>query len=71
MQNPSLREEPRNRKATIIPSKDSMSILDWMRKQGRLIEQTPEPAAPLAEEDIEDIDDLIGDEEFGDFDDED
>ncbi len=71
MQNPSLREEPRNRKATIIPSKDSMSILDWMRKQGRLIEQAPEPAAPLAEEDIEDIDDLIGDEEFGDFDDDD
>ncbi len=71
MHNPSLREDPRDRKAVVIPSKGSTSIIDWLRDQGRLIEQTPEPAAANPEEDIDDIEDLIDDNEYKDEFDED
>ncbi len=66
MHNPSLREDPRDRKAVVIPSKGSTSIIDWLRSQGRLIEQAPEPATANPEEDIDDIEDLIDDNEYKD-----
>lgn len=66
MRNPSLREDPRDRKAIVIPSKGSTSIIDWLRNQGRLIEQAPEPAAANPEEDIDDIEDLIDDGDYKD-----
>lgn len=66
MHNPSLSQYPRDRRATIIPSKDSVSILDWLRQQGRLIEKAPDPENVISEDDIDDIDDLIGDEDYGD-----
>lgn len=69
MHNPSLREEPRERKASVIPSGGNTSILDWMRAQGRLIELPPEPATTTPEEDMDDIEDLIdGDDYADDFD---
>ncbi|NJL41449.1 MAG: DUF3134 family protein [Leptolyngbyaceae cyanobacterium SM1_4_3] len=67
MHNPSLKEEPRDREPTVVPSQPSLSILDWLRQQGRLIELPPvDVLTPIAEEDIEDIEDLIGDDGYDD-----
>ncbi|ABD02987.1 DUF3134 domain-containing protein [Synechococcus sp. R55.6] len=65
--NPSLREEPRDQPPTVVPSPSSLSILDWLRKEGRLIEQPIEVPEMILEEDIDDIDDLIGDDYDEDF----
>ena len=65
--NPSLREEPRDRPPTVVPSPSSLSILDWLRQEGRLIEQPIEVPEMALEEDIDDIDDLIGDDYDEDF----
>jgi hypothetical protein len=65
--NPSLREEPRDQPPTVVPSPSSLSILDWLRKEGRLIEQPSEVPEMILEEDIDDIDDLIGDDYDEDF----
>ncbi|MFS8807459.1 DUF3134 domain-containing protein [Synechococcus sp. R6-10] len=65
--NPSLREEPRDQSPTVVPSPSSLSILDWLRKEGRLIEQPIEVPEMILEEDIDDIDDLIGDDYDEDF----
>jgi hypothetical protein len=65
--NPSLREEPRDQPPTVVPSPSSLSILDWLRKEGRLIEQPIEVPEMILEEDIDDIDDLIGDDYNEDF----
>ncbi len=69
MNNPSLRQYARSERAPVIPSKDSVSILDWLRQQGRLIEEAPDPKTVVTEEDIDDIDDLIGDDDYEEFDD--
>jgi hypothetical protein len=37
MQNPSLREEPRNQRAGVIPTQRGTSILDWLEENGRLL----------------------------------
>jgi hypothetical protein len=65
--NPSLREEPRDQPPTVVPSPSSLSIIDWLRKEGRLIEQPIEVPEMILEEDIDDIDDLIGDDYDEDF----
>ncbi|MGY2794103.1 hypothetical protein ACVWVQ_001162 [Thermostichus sp. MS-CIW-36] len=65
--NPSLREEPRDQPPTVVPSPSSLSILDWLRQEGRLIEQPIEVPEMALEEDIDDIDDLIGDDYDEDF----
>ncbi|MFS8837575.1 DUF3134 domain-containing protein [Synechococcus sp. R55.3] len=65
--NPSLREEPRDQPPTVVPSPSSLSILDWLRQEGRLIEQPIEVPEMILEEDIDDIDDLIGDDYDEDF----
>lgn len=65
--NPSLREEPRDQPPTVVPSPSGLSILDWLRKEGRLIEQPIEVPEMILEEDIDDIDDLIGDDYDEDF----
>ncbi|MFS8859499.1 DUF3134 family protein [Synechococcus sp. B60.1] len=59
--NPSLREEPRDQPPVVLPLPGSISILDWLRQEGRLIEQPIEVPDIVLEEDIDDIDDLIGD----------
>ncbi len=35
--NPSLREEPRNNRASVLPQKQNSSILDWLESSGRLL----------------------------------
>ncbi|MFS8780520.1 DUF3134 family protein [Synechococcus sp. W55.1] len=65
--NPSLREEPRDQPPAVVPSPSSLSILDWLRQEGRLIEQPIEVPEMALEEDIDDIDDLIGDDYDEDF----
>jgi hypothetical protein len=37
MYNPSLREEPRNKPASIVSTRQQVSILDWLNSTGRLI----------------------------------
>ncbi len=68
MYNPSLREEPRDQPPTVVPSPSSLSIIDWLRQEGRLIEHPIEVPGVVLEEDIDDIDDLIGDDYGDDFD---
>ncbi|MGF1575076.1 MAG: DUF3134 family protein [Cyanophyceae cyanobacterium] len=68
MKNPSLNEYPRDRRASIVPSKSSVSILDWLRQQGRLIEEVVVATETTVDEDIEDIDELIGDDGYDDDD---
>ena len=35
--NPSLREEPRDQRAAVLPKKRDSSILDWLESSGRLL----------------------------------
>ncbi|MDX2271908.1 MAG: DUF3134 family protein [Cyanobacteriota bacterium] len=66
MNNPSLTEERWDSPPTVVPAKDSLSIIDWLRRQGRLIEQAPDLTAAVTEEDIEDIDGLLDDDGYDD-----
>lgn len=68
MYNPSLREEPRNQPAEVIPLKQEFSLLDWLENTGRLIARDAhDPDGYLDEE--EEIDALIVDENSYDLDD--
>ncbi|MBW4493994.1 MAG: DUF3134 domain-containing protein [Oscillatoria princeps RMCB-10] len=61
MYNPSLREEPRNQPAEVIPLKQEFSLLDWLENTGRLIaREAHDPDGFLDDE--EEIDALIVDE---------
>lgn len=54
MLNTSLREEPRNQRAAVIPSRHETSLLDWLESNGRIIARdVQEPAEFLEEEDPE------------------
>lgn len=69
MHNPSLREQPLGMRAPTVPSNDTMSILDWLRSEGRLIESKTlvvEEERPQEE----DISVLLGEEEKYEDDDE-
>ncbi|WP_421656907.1 DUF3134 domain-containing protein [Leptothermofonsia sp. ETS-13] len=57
--NPSLREEPRNQRAAVIPLKQESSILDWLESSGRLLAREGNEFDYL-EEEGEDISDLMG-----------
>ena len=35
--NPALRQEPRHQRAEVIPSRQDISILDWLDSKGRII----------------------------------
>ena len=69
MHNPSLREEPLNGRAPTVPMSDTLSLLDWLKSQGRLVETNTQ-----VEEDErrpeEDISLLMGEEEKYDDDEE-
>jgi hypothetical protein len=45
MYNPSLREEPRNKPASVVTSKQQASILNWLESTGRLIAREAVPSA--------------------------
>ncbi|MFB8790218.1 MAG: DUF3134 domain-containing protein [Potamolinea sp.] len=55
MYNPSLREEPREQLAEVIPLKQETSLLDWLENNNRLI------ARETNEKDITDDDEEISD----------
>lgn len=77
MLNSSLREEPREQRAAVIPLKNESSLLDWLEASGRLIARdSQEPDLPVdAEEegipelmDVDDVTyDLDDDDDLGDI----
>lgn len=67
--NPSLREDPIDQPAAVIPTKHDTSILDWLESTGRLLARDEVPAQDYSEEG-EDIDGLIATDEIG-YDDDD
>ncbi|MFB2934693.1 DUF3134 domain-containing protein [Aerosakkonemataceae cyanobacterium BLCC-F154] len=67
--NPSLREDPIDQPAAVIPTRHETSILDWLESTGRLLARDEVPAQDYSEEG-EDIDGLIATDEMG-YDDDD
>lgn len=68
--NPSLREEPRDQRATVIPLKQETSILDWLESSGRLLARDSNDYDYLDDE--EEISELMGgDDSSFDLDDDD
>ncbi len=69
--NPSLREQPLDQPAAVIPLKHESSILDWLESTGRLLarDEVHLEAGYLDEAD-EEISDLMGSDDVG-FDDDD
>lgn len=68
--NPSLREEPRNQRATVLPQKRDSSILDWLESSGRLLARDSSDFDYLDDE--EEINELMaGDDNSFDLDDDD
>jgi len=58
MYNPSLREEPREQLADVIPVRQETSLLDWLETNGRLIARDSQEEDFL--EDEEEISELMG-----------
>lgn len=58
MYNPSLREEPRDQLADVIPLKQESSLLDWLETNNRLLARESEEDFYL--EDEEEISELMG-----------
>ncbi len=71
MNNPSLREEPRNRRAPIIPIQSESSILDWLESTGRLLARDSQDVdySDDADEDLSGL--IAGDDGVDDADDDD
>ncbi|NJP09376.1 MAG: DUF3134 family protein [Leptolyngbyaceae cyanobacterium RU_5_1] len=68
--NPSLREEPRNQRAKVLPQKQDSSILNWLESSGRLLAR--ENADFDYVDDEEEINELMaGDDNSFDLDDDD
>lgn len=63
MPNPSLREIPSHEPADVIPSKQQVSLLDWLTQTGRLIprDTVQEPVSSYRP-DEEEISELIVDD---------
>jgi hypothetical protein len=68
MYNPSLREEPRDQLADVIPVKQETSLLDWLESNNRLVARDSDDASFLDNE--EEISELMGVEDAA-FDDDD
>lgn len=58
MYNPSLREEPREQLADVIPLKQETSLLDWLESSNRLLARESDDDAFV--EDEEEISELMG-----------
>jgi hypothetical protein len=68
--NPSLREESRDQRATVLPRKRNSSILDWLEQSGRLLAR--ESSDFDYSDDEEEINELMaGDDNSFDIDDDD
>ncbi|MBW4664842.1 MAG: DUF3134 domain-containing protein [Chroococcus sp. CMT-3BRIN-NPC107] len=59
MPNSPLQEQPRNRVASVIPSKNELSILDWLKASGRLVARDRTEAEIALGEPLSDIADII------------
>ncbi len=71
MHNPSLREEPREQRAAIVPSRQQASILDWLEGSGRLLARETSDRELIDDEDeIEEINELMTGDDL-DYDDDD
>jgi hypothetical protein len=70
--NPSLREDPIDQPAAVIPTRHETSILDWLESTGRLLARDEVPAPDYTEEgeEIEGliVDDVPYDDDFDDDD---
>jgi hypothetical protein len=64
MNNPSLREEPRNKPAAILISGQQVSILDWLEATGRLVARDGGVSFDYRE-DVEELQELMVGEEGG------
>jgi hypothetical protein len=62
--NPSLREEPRNQRAAVIPVNQDSSILDWLENSGRLLARDSNDFDYLDDEG-EELTDLMGGDDGG------
>ncbi|MGA7935069.1 MAG: DUF3134 domain-containing protein [Kovacikia sp.] len=69
--NPSLREEPREQRAAVIPLKQESSILDWLENTGRLLARDNAESDYLEDEGEELSDLMAGDDGSFDIDDDD
>jgi len=60
MPNSPLQEQPRNRVASVIPAKNELSILDWLKSSGRLVARDRTETDPVTQgEPLSDLPDLI------------
>jgi hypothetical protein len=76
MYNPSLREEPREQLADVIPVKQETSLLDWLETNNRLVARdSDEERFPDGEEEISELmggeDSSFDDDDDSSFDDDD
>lgn len=60
MDNPSLRSEPREQLAQVIPLKQETSLLDWLEANGRLLARDPVSESEGLIESEEEISELMG-----------
>ena len=61
--NPSLREEPRDQRAAVIPVQQESSILDWLEKSGRLLAREVQEVEVATPEDVDDINQFISEDD--------
>ena len=61
--NPSLREEPRDQRAAVIPVQQESSILDWLEKSGRLLAREVQEVEAGTPEDVDDINQFISEDD--------
>ena len=69
MKNPSLRAQPLSELAPVIPPNTKSSILNWLEGTGRLMDREPSETK-VEEEEIEEINALMGDSDNFDDDEE-
>ena len=62
--NPSLREEPIDQPASVIPIKQETSILDWLESSGRLLARDEKDPDNGDFDDEEEIEQLMGGDEM-------
>jgi hypothetical protein len=66
--NPALRETPRNQPAAVIPLQRDASMLDWLESTGRLLDREVQEQQAALDGGEEEISEFLGGEESG-FDD--
>ncbi|GAC1495932.1 MAG: hypothetical protein NVS2B14_09780 [Chamaesiphon sp.] len=74
MYNPSLRQEPIQEPAAVIPIKQQSSILDWLEEKGRLLARDVQENAYVEDEEeitalmaVDDVPEDIEEEEYEDI----